>query len=42
MPTAGFIGPILSIWIGFGAGVVCYLAVVWKAKFGYHDALDWI
>ncbi len=39
-PAAGFVGPIASILIGFGAGVFCYLAVVWKAKFGYDDALD--
>ena len=39
-PAAGFVGPISSIVIGFGAGVVCYLAVVWKSKFGYDDALD--
>ncbi len=39
-PAAGFVGPISSIWIGLGAGVVCYLAVVWKSKFGYDDALD--
>jgi len=39
-PAAGFVGPISSIVIGFGAGIVCYLAVVWKSKFGYDDALD--
>ncbi len=39
-PAAGFVGPISSIWIGLGAGVFCYLAVVWKSKFGYDDALD--
>lgn len=39
-PAAGFVGPISSIVIGFGAGVLCYLAVVWKSKFGYDDALD--
>ncbi len=39
-PAAGFVGPISAIWIGLGAGVFCYLAVVWKSKFGYDDALD--
>ena len=39
-PAAGFVGPISSIVIGFGAGVLCYLAVVWKSKLGYDDALD--
>ena len=39
-PAAGFVGPISSIWIGLGAGILCYLAVVWKSKFGYDDALD--
>lgn len=39
-PAAGFVGPISALWIGVGAGVFCYLAVVWKSKFGYDDALD--
>ncbi len=39
-PAAGFVGPISSIWIGIGAGVLCYLAVLWKHKLGYDDALD--
>ena len=39
-PAAGFVGPISAILIGLGAGAVCYLAVVWKSKFGYDDALD--
>lgn len=39
-PAAGFVGPISALWIGVGAGVLCYLAVVWKSKFGYDDALD--
>ena len=29
-----------SIVIGLGAGVFCYIAVLWKAKCGYDDALD--
>jgi Amt family ammonium transporter len=39
-PAAGFVGPISSIWIGLGAGVLCYLAVLWKDKLGYDDSLD--
>jgi Amt family ammonium transporter len=39
-PASGFVGPMPSIVIGFGAGVLCYLAVLWKAKWGYDDALD--
>jgi Amt family ammonium transporter len=26
--------------IGIGAGVLCYLAVLWKSRLGYDDALD--
>jgi ammonium transporter, Amt family len=39
-PASGFVGPISSIWIGLGAGVVCYVAVVVKGRLGYDDALD--
>jgi Amt family ammonium transporter len=39
-PASGFVGPISSIWIGMGAGVFCYLAVMLKPLFGYDDALD--
>jgi Amt family ammonium transporter len=39
-PASGFVGPLPSIVIGLGAGVFCYLAVLWKAKLGYDDALD--
>jgi Amt family ammonium transporter len=39
-PAAGFVGPVCSIWIGLGAGVLCYLAVLWKDKLGYDDSLD--
>ncbi len=39
-PASGFVGPMPSILIGVGAGVFCYLAVLWKAKCGYDDALD--
>lgn len=39
-PAAGFVGPVAAIFIGLVAGVVCYLAVLAKAKLGYDDALD--
>jgi Amt family ammonium transporter len=39
-PASGFVGPLSSIWVGVGAGVFCYIAVVVKGKLGYDDALD--
>jgi Amt family ammonium transporter len=39
-PASGFVGPISSIWIGIGAGVLCYFACIFKSKLGYDDALD--
>jgi Amt family ammonium transporter len=39
-PASGFVGPMSSIVIGLGAGVFCYLAVLFKSKLGYDDALD--
>jgi Amt family ammonium transporter len=39
-PASGFVGPMASIVIGIGAGIFCYLAVLWKSKLGYDDALD--
>jgi len=39
-PASGFVGPMASIMIGLGAGVFCYLAVLWKSRLGYDDALD--
>ena len=39
-PASGFVGPISSIWIGIGAGAICYTAVMLKPLFGYDDALD--
>ncbi|MFP3983493.1 MAG: ammonium transporter [Desulfurivibrionaceae bacterium] len=39
-PAAGFVSPISAIIIGLGAGVICYLAVLAKSRFGYDDALD--
>ena len=39
-PGAGFVTPGASIVFGLLAGVICYLAVSLKARFGYDDALD--
>ena len=39
-PASGFVGPLPSIVIGVGAGVFCYIGVLWKSKCGYDDALD--
>jgi Amt family ammonium transporter len=39
-PAAGFVGPISSIWIGIGAGALCFFACIFKSKLGYDDALD--
>lgn len=40
-PASGFVTPSGAILIGFGAGVLCYLAVIWiKHRIGVDDALD--
>jgi Amt family ammonium transporter len=39
-PASGFVGPLPSVVIGVGAGIFCYLGVLWKSKLGYDDALD--
>ena len=39
-PCAGFVGTMPAIIIGFAAGVICFLAIQLKVKFGYDDALD--
>jgi Amt family ammonium transporter len=40
-PACAFVTPIGSIWIGFGAAVICYAAVtLLKPKAGYDDSLD--
>ncbi len=39
-PGAGFVGPMSAIIIGGVAGILCYLAVVMKGRFGYDDSLD--
>ncbi|HYR88095.1 MAG TPA: ammonium transporter [Terriglobia bacterium] len=39
-PASGFVTPMASIVIGFGAGIICYSACMLKPKFGYDDSLD--
>jgi Amt family ammonium transporter len=39
-PASGFVGPISSIIIGIGAGVICSTACNVKARLGYDDSLD--
>ncbi len=40
-PASGFVTPLAAIFIGFCAGVVCYLMVAKvKKRFGYDDSLD--
>lgn len=39
-PASGFVTPMSAIFIGLAGGIVCYLAVNMKEKFGYDDSLD--
>ena len=39
-PCAGFVGGFAPVIIGLIAGVVCYLALSLKSKFGFDDSLD--
>jgi Amt family ammonium transporter len=39
-PCAGFVGPQAAIIIGGVAGILCFLAVNLKHRFGYDDSLD--
>ena len=40
-PAAGFVSPISALFIGLGAGIICYFAVTkLKSFFGYDDTLD--
>ena len=39
-PAAGFVSPGAAAVIGIAAGVVCYLAVAFKNRRGWDDALD--
>jgi Amt family ammonium transporter len=39
-PCSGFVTPMPALFIGVTAGILCYLGVVGKNKFGYDDSLD--
>lgn len=39
-PAAGFVSPLAAIFMGLVAGLVCYGAVLFKARGKYDDALD--
>ncbi len=40
-PGSGFVNTSGACWIGFGAGVVCWMAVTaFKARYKYDDSLD--
>lgn len=39
-PAAGFVAPASAIAIGAAAGLICYMALNAKNKFGYDDSLD--
>ena len=39
-PAAGFVQPMAALVIGLAAGIVCFLAVGLKGRFGYDDSLD--
>jgi len=39
-PASGFVGPLSSILIGMGAGIICYIAINIKYRLGYDDSLD--
>jgi Amt family ammonium transporter len=39
-PASGFVSPMSAFAIGVAAGVVCYIALNLKGRFGYDDSLD--
>ena len=39
-PAAGFVSPLWALAIGVAAGLVCYLALQIKFRFGFDDSLD--
>ncbi len=39
-PAAGFVSPVSALIIGGLAGVICYMGVLAKSRFGYDDSLD--
>jgi Amt family ammonium transporter len=39
-PASGFVSPLAAIAIGVGAGIICYSALLLKAKLGIDESLD--
>ncbi len=39
-PASGFVGPISAALIGILAGILCYVGIMAKNRFGYDDSLD--
>ena len=39
-PASGYVGPLSSILIGIGGGVLCFTACNIKGRLGYDDSLD--
>jgi Amt family ammonium transporter len=39
-PAAGVVKPGGAIVLGFLATIICYIAIIYKGKFGYDDTLD--
>jgi Amt family ammonium transporter len=39
-PASGYVGPMASILIGIGGGILCFLACNLKSRLGYDDSLD--
>ncbi|MCH7641940.1 MAG: ammonium transporter [Chloroflexi bacterium] len=39
-PAAGVVGPMGSLAIGFGAGILTYIAVLYRHRLGFDDALE--
>ncbi|OYV69684.1 MAG: ammonia channel protein, partial [Deltaproteobacteria bacterium 21-66-5] len=39
-PASGFVGPMAALMIGLIGGLVCFMGIRLKGKFGYDDSLD--
>ncbi len=39
-PASGFVGPMAALIIGLVGGLICFMGIRLKAKFGYDDSLD--
>ena len=39
-PASGFVGPMAALLIGLVGGLVCFMGIRLKGKFGYDDSLD--